>query len=76
MDNGQMEEQQEHQPLHGGVVDGIARLTDPLPRYRDERHKLTVSGPRKPHVDRRSWEHLVDFVDNGDDTHHDVVITD
>jgi hypothetical protein len=47
----------QQQQLHSGVLDGIARLSDP--RYRDERHKLTVRAYYPPvRVNRRSLQHL------------------
>jgi hypothetical protein len=66
MDTMEMEQQQ--QQLHRGVFEGIARLTDP--RHRDKRHKVGISASR---LDRRSLEHLVNFLDDIDS--HEVVIT-
>jgi hypothetical protein len=73
-----MKEKQQQPPLHSAVVDGLAHLADP--RYRENRHSLYVDGfgvwYRKPPIDRRSLQHLVDFLDNHVDSHADVVITD
>jgi hypothetical protein len=46
-------------------VEGIARLENP--RFRDVRHTLSIirSGGEPP-FDRRSLQHLVDFLDNAD----------
>jgi hypothetical protein len=69
----EMEEEQQ-QPLHSGVVDGIARLADP--RYREERHKLCVDCCSKVQpVDRRSLEHLAIFLENHRDAHEVLMIT-
>jgi hypothetical protein len=79
-----MEEVRQQQRIHRDVLDGIARLEDP--HYREQRHTLLVVGHETytPPVDRRSWEHLVDFLDNNnkgsdgeheDDSHDDVRIT-
>jgi Leucine Rich repeat len=69
-----MEEQQQQQrTTHtSSILNAIARLSDP--QYREERHKLRVHGHSSPTVDRRSWQHLVDFLDNGDNS-HEVVMT-
>jgi hypothetical protein len=70
-----MEEQQhqQQQPLHRGVLEGIAWLADP--RYpRQERHKLVVYGYDEPPVDRHSLQHLVDFLNNVD-SHTEVART-
>jgi Ran GTPase-activating protein (RanGAP) involved in mRNA processing and transport len=66
-----MEEQQQQQPLHRGVVSGIARLADP--RWREQRHKLFIDGDPAP-MDRRSLQHLVDFLDGRRDSHHEDII--
>jgi Leucine Rich repeat len=73
----QRQQQQQQQPLHVAVVDGIARLSDPL--YRAERQKVYVEELEigRP-VDRRSLQHLVDFLVNDvDDTtpRREAVIT-
>jgi Leucine Rich repeat len=55
------QQQQQQQPLHRGVLNGIARLDDP--RHRDERHRLCVAHGHEL-VDRPSLEHLFDVLDN------------
>jgi hypothetical protein len=67
----QQQQQQQQQPLHRGVVGGIASLADP--RWREQRHKLFIDGDSKP-VDRRSLQHLVDFLDGRRDSHHEDII--
>jgi hypothetical protein len=64
----------QQQPLHRGVLSGIARLANP--RYREERHKLLVwsNGAMVP-MDRHSLHHLVEYLDNHRDAHDEVVIT-
>jgi Leucine Rich repeat len=63
----QQQQQQQQALIHGSVLAGIARLDDP--RYRDERHKLRVNGYcNGKHIDRRSLQHLVDFLDNRRDS--------
>jgi hypothetical protein len=43
MEMEDQQQQQQQQPLHRGVLDGIARcLEDPDPRYREKRHRLSV----------------------------------
>jgi hypothetical protein len=69
----EQQQQQQQQPLHRGVVDGIARLTDP--GYREERHILVVIGyhdGRAP-VNRQSLQHLVDFLDDRRNSHEDII---
>jgi hypothetical protein len=65
----------EDKEVHSGVLVGIARLSDL--RFRKERHKLRIncyySVVPQTHIDRRSLQHLVDFLDNVDS--HEVVIT-
>jgi Leucine Rich repeat len=66
----------ENQRMSSAVTGGIARLSDP--RHRDERHKLVVSGGHYVElgmrwqcwacIDRRSVQHLVDFLDSGEET--------
>jgi Leucine Rich repeat len=66
--------QQQHEPqqeqLHRAIVSGIARcrLYDPAARHRDHerrRHTLSVMGWTTPRIlDRHSWQHLVDFLNN------------
>jgi hypothetical protein len=62
------EQQQQQQRLHSidtSILYGIVRLADR--RYRDERHKLIVSVFfSAARMDRRSLQHLVHFLDNGD----------
>jgi hypothetical protein len=66
--------QQQPQPpqLHRAVVDAIPRLEDP--KYLEERHKIYVSCYNAP-MDRRSLQHLFDFLDYHRDSHHEVEIT-
>jgi Leucine Rich repeat len=60
--------------IHRGVLDAIARLTDP--HHRGERHKLIVDLLHKQQsVDRRSLEYLVNFLDNHVDSHEGEAIT-
>jgi hypothetical protein len=71
------EEQQQQETFHEAVLVGIARLDDPHPFvYRERRHMLSIgSGYGKLRMDRCSLQYMVDFVDNGDDSHKDLVIT-
>jgi Ran GTPase-activating protein (RanGAP) involved in mRNA processing and transport len=70
----QQQQQQQHRTIHNVILNGIARLSDP--QYREERHKLKIIGdfPR-PRIDRHSWQHLVDFLDDRRGSHDEVAIT-
>jgi hypothetical protein len=74
----QQQQQQQQQPpppyIHRSVLDGIARLSHPY-YYREERHRLIVDGWARPPIDRRSLEHLVNFLDKERDNSHEVRIS-
>jgi hypothetical protein len=58
----EMDDAQEEDAVHRGVVNGIARLTHP--QYHEERRKLIVRGWPNGFIDRQSLNHLVRFLDN------------
>jgi Leucine Rich repeat len=77
----QQQRQQQQPPalIHGAVVEGIERLAEERPRHgkATTRHVLYINGNRyadssKPScLDRRSLQHLVDFIlDNSHHHHH------
>jgi hypothetical protein len=67
----QQQQQQQGSIIHQEVLNGIARLTDPN-RSEEDKHKLSIYGGDG--FDRHSWQHVVDFLDNGDGS-HEVIIT-
>jgi hypothetical protein len=81
-DQGQQPRQRQR-GNHPIILDAIARLrVEDHPQYReDSRHKLIVNGLLRsnghtlPRVDRRSLQHMVDFLDESDDDSREVVIT-
>jgi Ran GTPase-activating protein (RanGAP) involved in mRNA processing and transport len=79
---GQQQQRQSPPQIHRGVLDGIARLANPI--HRRQRHMLIVTGHN---LDRRSLQHLVDFLEknknnnnnnnngqNGDDSHEEAIV--
>jgi hypothetical protein len=73
--NVDMEQQQQQQQLNRSILHGIARLSDPN-RSEDDKHLLYIIGDGDGDgIDRHSWQHVVDFLDNVDGS-HEVIITD
>jgi hypothetical protein len=70
----QSQSQQQQQPLHRAFLSVIERLSDPR-CSREERQNLRVYSYNKPPIDRGSWQHLVDFVENRHGYGEQVMIT-